>query len=267
MSMLFGNVAVVALALLVLVLLLSGLLSILVHGMQRDAADICQYVFAAEPVIEATTPAEFPRVKAAEYDSDQKLLEDRGYRFACDGEIVNFRGISADPRAFMRYMLSRDGTVRVSFVYSHHRLFYRIRERVFGKMRGRVAVEVNVEARDGRHFTVMSSFTPITLRTPPEIITEALKPGLGVLWTLYEFEERYAAFREANPNFEPLSLSGAEDVLSSDMRHSRLINAYRVRIGFLTVDEVVAGGMKNRDEAEKVVKGMQKELWRRGVMK
>lgn len=207
-------------------------------------------------------PPDYPRADPAFYGKCQKTMESQGYSYLADIEIANFRGTYMDPRAFIRLMVSGDGTVCCSFMKRRLPLFHRIMQT------GIVSNEYydfTVEGVDGRFFSVAKGFDNSQLETAPETITRLAPTRYCLDEVRRLFEHEYAAFRAENSGFVPCRRTTIDETIASNQRHAAFTCAFHVGRGYITREDVT----KFIDDpalAEKAYMKFRRGFERRGMV-
>jgi len=193
-------------------------------------------------------PKEFSWLDAPFYDDVRTKLEAQGFRFLGDYENETLLRKSPRRRTFIRRMLSDDGTIKISCGQMKLQWWERMLvpwklqewERMPGPS-GTVppsdfqAVDLGTEFNDGTFLWTTNSEGLVKLDEITGLRIIQCPPSTLLPDMLEAHRNTIAQWTRRDPDYEPLCLSGIEQVWDSDHRFRELQNAYKHRTGGIFV--------------------------------
>jgi hypothetical protein len=196
----------------------------------KDAAthilDVQRAVYGERHEYRTIDPGtDFPEADLAYYDAMREWFVARGFRHVGDIEDLPLSRALPSMRAFLRVMLSEDGTVQVAI--------FDVRPPDAGAERSYRSVNAEIELSNGVFVSVdnnagadLSPGVPCIVRvmlpreTPPEEILRAT-------------HETAAKLCADEPGVRPVVLGGLEDVIASQRRSHEAKQAHYAQIGLM----------------------------------
>lgn len=226
------------------VALVSWLVGLLLrrHTARNTAESVLQTtrdLYSGRHEYRIVSPSEFAGSDIGYYDWMQAFLESYGFRHIADIENVTLARKMPQTRAFIRSMLSADGTVTAGIYDVRLGGWMRLLQLLHALPRDLRTLDLETEFSDGTFVMTSNSLGADNTSSPPQIRKQQYPRATGPA-DLLSFHQR--AVGEAltqRPDVAPLALSTFDDLLASQHRQQDLKNAYAVSIGFMDRAELM----------------------------
>jgi len=215
----------------------------------RKLLDTVQEMVSGRFEVRAASRETHPHLSWSDYDDARRRLEQLGYRWLGDVEVLSYH---EEPRAMhppaFRMLVSADGTVAAGF--------YRVPLRwtrlgiIWRLMRmGAPMLNLSTGFPDG---TVVETTTvPLSGKwTTPPFLLRAFYPKVSLEALVAFHAERVAEHRERHPGLTPLRISSLEEFVAAADGFDRRKREHRQSIGWITYEELGRFGVEDAKRRE-----------------
>jgi hypothetical protein len=226
----------------------------------RKLLDAAQRMAPGRWEVRLASPQTHPHAPWREYERARQTLEHLGFRFLADVEVVSNATAGAVSRpAVLRLFVSHDGAAVAGF----YRLPLRWTLRgLIGRMmgRGRGIVDVQTTFSDGTVVETLTARLVGRWASPPFMLRE-FQPQMHPATIVARHFQRVAEQAGSNPAARPLRVATLDEVVAVIDGVARRKRQFRQSIGWLTRDELAAGGTKGAqlDELDAAVRRLVAE--------
>ena len=247
-------VARIAFAVMVISWLISWLLSRL--GPRRSAKailDTQKKLYSERHEYRTVSAHDFRDLDLAYYDETQAWLEAQGFRHLGDVENVTLARTMPRARAFIRSMVSADGTISAGVYDVRLKSWMRLLQRLFVLPRDMRTLDLETELSDGT-FVATSNNLGADAMTPPPGLDRSLYPRETLPEELLSCHTR--AVKQAlasSPGVTAVAHRTLDELLEAEHRLQAMKNAHRKSIGYVDRRELARiDGGKNPQAAQEL---------------
>lgn len=218
----------------------------------EELLDSIRLAYSAEHEYVEVDPDDFKYLDLKYYDKVAQKLFGCGFRFLADVEDLTLSKACPRLRAFVRSMVSHDGTIMAGIYHMKALGWWRIPVWL-GLMKNTKALDLETEFTNGCFICTSNAIAASAMTLPPEIETEYFAPKMSTEELLEIHKQRVRNYFKATPGIACVRACSLEDAIASQCRMDALKSAYRDQIqGGLLPEEMdqIAG---------KVARGIARE--------
>ncbi len=209
----------------------------------RDAAknilETSRGLYSGRHEYRVVSPSEFAGLDIDYYDWMQQFLAGYGFRHVADIENVTLARKMPQARAFIRSMLSRDGTVTAGIYDVRFGGLMRLLQMLHMLPRDVRSLDLETELSDGTFITTSNSLGADRTSSPPQIRKlqyPRTTPPAELLDLHWQAVQESLAQR---PGVAPIAFSTFEELLEAQHRQQELKNAHYASIGYMDRAELM----------------------------
>lgn len=186
------------------------------------------------------------------YDKTSSFLQNQGFKFLADVEILNLKGGFLDLRTFLRILVSDDGSISAAIYHPKPKLLASIFLRIIGAEFTKT-VDFDTEFSDGSFVTTSNSHDAKYITLPTEVRADFLEPKTSVQIMLQHHSDRVNKYLIDNSEIQHIKVRNIEEYFEFQNRLQELKANYRKSVGYVTEEEMIELGAK-RETAAKIVR-------------
>lgn len=225
----------------------------------------------------AVDEAEFQHLNLDDYQTFRDMLEEQGFRYIADLEILEVSNApnSVIARTMIRTMASKDGYITTGYYQVMPNVRNRLKNLLIGlsnmrfidapvgfikAMKTRHCSEFETEFDDGSFLTTSNAQSAGSLSGPLSIESHFFPYGTPISSLLEVHQKRLNEILSSNEGRKPIAMRTLTDILQSGQRLKSLKNAHRAASQWITKEELQKMSGGNPELANEVYAEIQKLL-------